>query len=311
MRILCYTECGELQRCTKSICKYRAFSGTPGVSVRALFTLGSNDRDEVKRDPAGKGVFMQLIGETIRHVQFGRGVVTACDHNIITVDFPTGVKRFVYPDAFEQFLVPKDTETKEEINGILVEQKLEEKMRHQQNLEHQRKLAHLRAIKIPPVSQVVYDLDNQEGNDPFTSGCCITGTYLSGYSKGEPRVPQRVNFNTMNILTRCPRGKTEHQREVVALAMTAEGFCGERCTDGRVPFHGEFRLKLLQPLALWPYAEKEPQKAWGRSTFKYLSNRAGEEILRDVCRQFAGTDREELAGRFLRYYCECNRLPVR
>ena len=254
---------------------------------------------------------MQLIGETIRHEQFGKGVVTACDHNIITVDFPTGVRRFVYPDAFERFLVPKDTETKEEINDILVEQKLEEKKKHRENLEHQKKLAHLRSMKIPPVAQALFDLPNQEENDPLVSGCCSTGLYLSGVSKGTPRVPQRVNFNSMCVLTACPEGKGEKDRQILAVAMTDESFHGGACEDGRIPLHPDYRLKLPRPIPLWPHLEKPSLKAWGRTTFKYVSNKVGEEILYEIRRQCRGTDQEKAAEAFYRYYCECNRLMTR
>ena len=43
---------------------------------------------------------MQLIGQAIRHETFGKGIVTGWNRNILTVCFPGGDKRFLYPDAF-------------------------------------------------------------------------------------------------------------------------------------------------------------------------------------------------------------------
>ena len=254
---------------------------------------------------------MQLVGKTVEHEQFGKGVVTFCDKGIITVDFPTGKKSFVYPDAFESFLVSQDSGSQEQINDLLVKRKMEEKQREIENLEHQKKLAHLRAMKIPSIGQAVFDLKQQGENDPFTSFRCGTGTYLTGYSKGQPRIPDRVHFNTMCILTKCPEGQPENNRQILGVAMTEESFLGENCEDGWVPFHETFRLRLARPLAIWPYLEKEPRKAWGHATFKYISNKIGEEILHDILLQQAGSPGEKLSKDFYHYYCECNRLIPR
>lgn len=254
---------------------------------------------------------MQLIGETIEHQQFGRGVVTACERGIITIDFADGKRSFLYPDAFESFLVPQDTDSQEKINNMLVRRKLEEKQKQLEDLEHQKKLAHLRAMKLPAMGQAVFDLDCQQGNDPFVTGRYSTGCYLTGYSKGQPRVPDRVQFNTMCILTSCRKGQPENDRQILGVAMTDAGFSGEACKDGWIPLHDRFRLKLNRPIAIWPYMGKEPKKAWGRTTFKYISNKIGEEILKDILTQFNGTPEEKLAEEFYRYYCQCNRLIPR
>lgn len=251
---------------------------------------------------------MQLIGETIRHEQFGKGVVTACDHNIITIDFPTGKKRFVYPDAFQSFLIVKEGEAKEQINDLLVEQKLREKKKQLEDQARQQKLSRLRAMKISPNGQAVFALDQEQREHPFSEGGCDTGVYLSGVNKGEHRVPQQLAMNSMCILTDCPQGGPENQREILAVAMVPEGFEGNACHDGLVPFHDTFRLQLKKPLPLWRYLKKEPRKTWGHTAFRYISNQIGEEILYDIRKQFTG---EELAGKFYGYFCDCNHLSRR
>ena len=50
---------------------------------------------------------MQLIGQSIKHVTFGKGVVTDWNGNVITVCFSAGEKKFIYPDAFSNFLILK------------------------------------------------------------------------------------------------------------------------------------------------------------------------------------------------------------
>ena len=258
-----------------------------------------------------RSMYMQLIGETIEHQLFGKGVVTALEKGIITIDFVSGGKKsFVYPDAFEAYLVPQDSGSQQQINDILVKRKMEEKQREIENFEHQQ-IAHLRAMKIPSAGQAVFDLDRQEENNPFVSGKCSTGCYLSGYSKGQARVPDRVHFNTMCILTRCQEGQPENTRQILGVAMTEESFVGEECREGWIPLSQEFRLKLKNPIAIWPYMQKEPQKAWGHTTFKYISNKIGEEILHDIRVQLTGTEDEKKAKDFYKFYCACNRLTQR
>ena len=255
---------------------------------------------------------MHLIGQTIEHEQFGKGTVTFCDHGIITIDFEDGRKKsFVYPDAFESFLVPEDTGSQEQINNMLVKRKLEEKQKEIENLEHQKKLAHLRAMKIPSIGQAVFDLPMQGENDPFTTLRCSTGCYLSGLSKGQPRIPDRVHFNTMCIFTVCQEGQPENTRQITGISMTDENFQGEACTDGWIPLRRDYLLQLRKPLAIWPYLEKEPRKAWGHTTFKYISNKIGEEILYDIRLQLIGSENEKKARAFYQYYCECNHLSQR
>ena len=48
---------------------------------------------------------MNLINEEITHNVFGEGSIVKHEESVITVDFNNNVsKRFVYPDAFENFL---------------------------------------------------------------------------------------------------------------------------------------------------------------------------------------------------------------
>lgn len=254
---------------------------------------------------------MQLVGQTVEHEQYGKGVVTFCDKGIITIDFEGRKKSFVYPDAFESFLIPQDTGSQERINDMLVKKKLEEKKKEIEDQEHQKKLSHLRAMKIPAQGQAVFDLDLQQENDPFTSFRCSTGIYLSGISKGQPRIPDRVHFNTMCIFTKCEAGQPENTRQILGIAMTDENFRGEGCEDGWIPLQEDRILKLLKPAAIWPYMEKEPKKAWGHTTFKYISNKIGEEILHDIRLQMMGTEEEKKAKAIYQYYCECNHLTSR
>ncbi len=61
---------------------------------------------------------MDLIGITVKHNTWGLGTVIEFDGEHLSVEFPIGVKRFVYPDAFERFLKAE----REDIQAAIIEE---------------------------------------------------------------------------------------------------------------------------------------------------------------------------------------------
>ena len=96
--------------------------------------------------------------------------------------------------------------------------------------------------------------------------------------------------------------------------MVEDDFIGTCCTDGVIQAHPTHRIQLppeRQPL-FWPYVVKEPEKQrWGKTAFKYMSNRTGEKVLFDRKENAFTADEKSRAERFYRYYCKLNRLPSR
>ena len=64
---------------------------------------------------------MQLLGQPITHTTFGKGIVTDWNDHSITVCFNSGEKRFIYPDAFSNFLILKNTDAQEKIQHLIDE----------------------------------------------------------------------------------------------------------------------------------------------------------------------------------------------
>ena len=55
----------------------------------------------------------------IKHVTFGKGVVTDWNGNVITVCFSAGEKKFIYPDAFSNFLILKNADAQKKVQHLL------------------------------------------------------------------------------------------------------------------------------------------------------------------------------------------------
>lgn len=58
---------------------------------------------------------MNLLNLKVKHKVFGNGVVTGISDNLMTIQFASKVSNFVYPDAFETFIVAEDTSVQSEI----------------------------------------------------------------------------------------------------------------------------------------------------------------------------------------------------
>lgn len=80
---------------------------------------------------------MNLIGFYVKHKDFGEGIIKQQDGNYLVVSFSQGDKRFIYPDAFDNFITVSDNKIAEFISLELENKKCEkskmEKQKNQQN----------------------------------------------------------------------------------------------------------------------------------------------------------------------------------
>ena len=106
---------------------------------------------------------MQLTGQTVSHKTFGNGVVTGQEDHSITVSFPQGEKRFIYPDAFKSFLTMRDDTAEEKVQDLLVARKEARTEKLQALLEEQERQQRIHNFKISVNSQVAFALESQYG----------------------------------------------------------------------------------------------------------------------------------------------------
>ncbi len=71
---------------------------------------------------------MNMIGEKVKHKNFGEGDILRIEENKITVRFSVGEKTFSYPKSFEHFLTVVDGEVQKTIKVLLEKQKEEEEI---------------------------------------------------------------------------------------------------------------------------------------------------------------------------------------
>lgn len=253
---------------------------------------------------------MQLEGKAVVHKIFGNGTVTDSNASVVTVSFSQGEKKFIYPDAFMKFLTLKDDKTQSKIEDKLNEKAQLEEEKRQAELAELERIDRLRRFKRTPNSQAVFGCVSNSAKDIFSGWCARTGQYLSGYSKGEPKIPSRLRPNSACIVTECP-DKNEAERAITGVFMVQEDFFGDTCSDGIIVGHQTFRLALKpeESLLFWSYFEETDRLAkWGNTEMKYLSNAVVLKMLCDMKNAVTDPKRQQIAQQFYEYYCKINRL---
>lgn len=257
---------------------------------------------------------MQLIGQTIHHKAFGIGVVTDWMDNILTICFSQGEKRFLYPDAFSDYLTLRDRTLQREIRGVLKKKEKAKESKRQAIQEEQERVYRLRNLKITPTAQAVFDVKSANRKDVFSTWSISTGRYLGGPARGQPRIPDRLKPNSLCLLTECEKGSPEQERRIVGAFMVKEDFLGSLCQGGIVEGHPLYRLALEpeEQLLFWPYFGTEsPVQRWGNIAFKYVSNETMQRILFDMKQALYDPEKQELGDSFYSYFCRMNRFQYK
>lgn len=254
---------------------------------------------------------MQVVGEMISHVTFGEGVISGRADQTITVSFPFGNKKFLFPDAFEKYLVLKSKKKQEQVEQMVDTLLIERERKEAVWLKKKKYYERIWKLKVNPNSQAAFGFIKNTAEQVFSSWTLSTGTYLSGNSKGLPRIPQRMHLNSACLLTECPKGRPEKEREIIGVCMVSEDFDGRLCTDGLIHSHDKFKIELEEPekILFWKYfAAGKTGCRWGNAEIQYFSNRTMQRILQDICKKTVSLEKKKLAEEFYQYFMLVNKL---
>ncbi|WP_153722133.1 malate synthase [Sporosarcina cascadiensis] len=267
---------------------------------------------------------MNLINEEITHNVFGEGSIVGHEDSVITVDFNKNLKKFVYPDAFENFITLNDRSIAKSLEEFFVKRKAEEKVlekerkkeKEYQMLEHQRR-EKLKNHKIHESSQIVFWMDEEEQSDIFTDWQVSTGSIQSGKNKGQPNRVARLSANSASILTVRSSDQLETERLIHGIFMVDDTFSGNLGADGMVASDAEFRIRLTdqeaEQMPFWNYYVNKnyPERAsWNSGKFRYFDNIWTAQILQDIISIKKDEEQIKEAERFLEHFCKMNALDI-
>ncbi len=274
---------------------------------------------------------MQLYSKQVMHKIFGEGKIVQHDDSYVQVEFPVGVKKFVFPDAFGPFLTLSDQGAADFVKKIAQKKKIkrrEERERaqklqamHNKNLKRfldREKIAKRRkAFKINPRSQSVFWCKVHEIDSVFQEWCIFTGTIKSGQKKGEPRRLAQIRENSAVLLTLRDTDMAEEDRRILGVFMVNENFNARKCQDGYIPAHSEYRLRLSEQesekMLFWNYYinKKYPHRmTWNTGRHRYLDNKWVAQILQDIISLKRVPQEREHVQRFFKYFCQMNEIDM-
>lgn len=254
---------------------------------------------------------MQLVGQAISHTKFGKGVVSETTDQTITIIFQHGEKKFLFPDAFEKFLALRNQEDQNQINELV--QKLVQQRKIQENAQRTKdeRYNRISKLKVMPNSQAAFGLLYNTREQVFSTWSVSTGFYLSGNSKGAPRIPRQMKLNSACLLTECPNGVPENERKIIGAFMVRDDFDATLCQDGIIQSHDNYKIQLnkTEELLFWDYfTSDETVPKWGNIEIRYFSNEIMQIILKDMQMKISDPDLREEAEVFYQYFCRLNKL---
>jgi hypothetical protein len=273
---------------------------------------------------------MDLVNKQVMHRIFGKGSVVKYDDSYIKVEFSSGNKRFVFPDAFETYLTFTDQRAAKWVGKMVQERKRErkeeklklKKLKALQNEKRQHLLERERLVVkrrrthgIHPRSQSVFWCKAQEQDSIFARWNIFAGVIKSGQKKGQPKRLVRINQNSACLLTARDSDVAEKDRRILGVFMVNETFSGKQCVDGYIPAHSEYRLRLSEQesekMLFWNYYvnKRYPQKmTWNAGRHRYFDNIWLAQILRDIVSFKKKPQERECVQRFFEYFCKMNRI---
>lgn len=273
---------------------------------------------------------MNLVNEKVLHKTFGKGNVINYNKSYIKVNFKSGEKRFVFPDAFRKYIEftdqaatnlvnkklkiaekkRKEEEEKRKIQALAIK-KAKALKKEQEYILKQRK--RIKSGKVNSVIQSVFWCQPDEEEKVFSDWKVFTGTVKSGKSKGQPRRLARMNKNSGCLLTKREDTMAEEDRQILGVFMANESFDGRSCEDGYIRAHPEYRIQLSEEesekMLFWNYyADKDSslKTIWNSGRQRYFDNMWMAQILRDIINVKKDPREKEYAQNFFDYFCKVN-----
>lgn len=269
---------------------------------------------------------MNIVNKVVKHENFGEGSIVKCNHSVIEVEFETGNKKFIFPDAFASHLTILDQNMASDIKRLIEDSEIERKKielemetkRLIETQERERRLEvekFMKSNKIHPSAQAVFWCQEEDIEETFADWRVYAGVIKSGAKKGEPNRPIRMHQNSACLLTKRSTEESEDQRKIIGMYMVHETFSGNQCEDGYIPAHSIYKIRLTEEesekMLFWNYYinKRYPQNTtWNTGIYRYFENICMAQILSDIVYLKAEDQEKEMAQNFYKHFCKMNNI---
>ncbi len=264
---------------------------------------------------------MNMINKQVIHKSYGKGKIIEHNDDYIEINFVSGNKKFIFPDAFGPFLTLTDKTAADSVDKIKQKKEnelkaIEAELQKEKDAQQQTLIrAHyFKNLKIHPSSQAAFRCEPEEQSSVFTEWRVCTGD-LQENTENKHKLPPRMMANSACLITSNESGKPEKERHILGAFMVPEDFDAKQNEDGFVYAHAQYRLKLSlqesKDLLFWNYYanEKFPKTiTWNKAKYRYFDNIIMAQILRDIVLLRKNTQEQQEAQNFYEYFCMVNKI---
>ena len=136
------------------------------------------------------------------------------------------------------------------------------------------------------------------------------GIIQTGVNKGKPMRLERVQPNSLAVLTSRKPDATDHERFIFAVFLVADSYTGDEVNSAYVEANPDWKLELTPEEAMqmpfWKYyiCQNAPDVIkFGSGLHRYLSDVQAAQILKDIAKIKADPAQKQHAEEMLAYFC--------
>lgn len=267
---------------------------------------------------------MKLNNEQVEHKSFGIGKIVKSSESYVEIEFSSGNKKFVFPDAFAKHLTLVNEKVGSIVDEMVVEKKKELQEEEEKLNEERDQLVKERQFKREQEKisknqkshnslQAVFWCQDDELEKVLTEWEVFTGLIKSGAKEGQPNRLARLNTQSACLITTRDSDVEEKERRIRGIYMVRENFLGKMAIDGYIPAHSEYKLRLTdeesKKMLFWTYYinNRFPDKiTWNTGRYRYFENVMVAQILKDIINLREDTEDKEFVQSFFDYFCNIN-----
>lgn len=145
----------------------------------------------------------------------------------------------------------------------------------------------------------------------------LAGVVQTGKRKGQPMKLNKVQNNSLCVLTTRDPNSIEKERYIFGAFLVDETYAGDNKAEGYVSTKSKYRIKLTSEEAhkmlFWNYHanNSRPEVAtWSSGLHRYFDAVQAVQILRDIALLKQGSEEEALASEFLDHLARVNNIDI-
>ena len=252
---------------------------------------------------------MSMIGKQVKHIKFGEGYVIQRTGDKIEIKFQEQSKIFLYPEGFEVFLKFTDDEMTKIVQKELADRKQKLDEEQIKINQHRQIITKIKKMKSKASTHAVFHMDETDWEEMQKEWKVFFGYYKSGKMKGQPRIPEKINMNSVCLITIKEKDEAEESRYIAGAFFAQEDFIGEKCTDGWISAHEKYRIiwtEEHEKIYFWSlFPEQLKTSKWGTGQTKFIADKLMKNILFYMEQNTTGEVLEQVKN-FNEYFVEMN-----